>query len=67
MSHSHTISSHVTLKSLCGAIIHSAKAAGDFLYGDDARTHRTLCFAYGCIGFYVLLSINAPLIPACAL
>lgn len=45
--------------------ISAGKAVGQFLYGDDTRTHRSICFAYGCIALYLLAVINASSLAAC--
>lgn len=35
------------------------KGIGQFMYGDEERTRRSLTFAYTCIIAFVLLQINA--------
>lgn len=47
--------------------VSAGKAVGNFFYGDNTRTQRSLCFAYGCIALYMLAIINAGSFSACAM
>lgn len=67
----HTASVHASastmMKNGISHVIASAKTTAAFLYGDETRTHRTLCFAYSCIALYMLAIINASSFGACAM
>lgn len=69
MTHSASVhaSASTMMKACATQVVASAKSASAYLYGDESRTHRTLCFAYSCIALYMLAIINAPSFGTCAL
>lgn len=47
-------------------VVIAAKTFGDFLYGDEIRTKRSLTFAYASVAFYLVTLINAQSYVACS-
>lgn len=43
-----------------------ALAIGNFFYGDEVRTKRSVAFSYLCISLYLLSAINASTLSSCA-
>ena len=38
-------------------VLSAVKAAGDFLYGDEKRTSRSVTFSYICLFSYLVISV----------